>query len=140
MKRGWGGSYSTAARSRFKVDPSISDELAPHARTILLELAAAVPGRAQREAFLRQARTQVPGLPRPGVTPPLPGGLARREREVAARIAHGESNRASVAALVPGERTVEKHVENILLKLGFQSRAQIAAWAVAQGLGPAPPQ
>jgi DNA-binding NarL/FixJ family response regulator len=29
---------------------------------------------------------------------------------------------------------VEKHVENILTKLDFQSRAQIAAWAVEKGL------
>jgi len=51
-----------------------------------------------------------------------------------------EANRAIAAALVLSERTVEKHVENILLKLGFQSRAQIAAWAVAQGLVTSPPE
>jgi non-specific serine/threonine protein kinase len=35
---------------------------------------------------------------------------------------------------VLSERTAEKHVENIMGKLHFTSRAQIAAWAVAQGL------
>jgi DNA-binding CsgD family transcriptional regulator/tetratricopeptide (TPR) repeat protein len=110
------------------------------ARTILLELAAEVPDLAMRETFLRQARAQVPGLPRAGVTPPLPGGLTRRERDVAARVARGEANRVIATALVLSERTVEKHVENILLKLGFQSRAQIAAWATAQGLVTIPPE
>jgi non-specific serine/threonine protein kinase len=37
--------------------------------------------------------------------------------------------------MVIGERTVETHVGNILNKLGFSSRAQIAAWAVDKGLG-----
>jgi non-specific serine/threonine protein kinase len=36
--------------------------------------------------------------------------------------------------MVVSERTVEKHVENILAKLAFSSRAQIAAWAVEKAL------
>jgi DNA-binding NarL/FixJ family response regulator len=35
-------------------------------------------------------------------------------------------------------KTVEAHVTRILTKLGFTSRAQIAAWAVAKGLAEAP--
>jgi DNA-binding NarL/FixJ family response regulator len=31
-------------------------------------------------------------------------------------------------------RTVEKHVDNILAKLAFSSRTQIAAWVVEKGL------
>ncbi len=38
------------------------------------------------------------------------------------------------AGLVVGERTAQSHVGNILGKLGFSSRAQIAAWAVHRGL------
>src|SRR5215216_4888210 len=37
-------------------------------------------------------------------------------------------------ALVLSERTVENHVGNILTKLRFDSRAQIAVWAVEIGL------
>jgi non-specific serine/threonine protein kinase len=66
------------------------------------------------------------------------GGLTAREREVAALIAQGKSNRAIAAALVVGVKTVEAHTTRILTKLGFSSRAQIAAWAVAKGLAPAP--
>jgi non-specific serine/threonine protein kinase len=36
--------------------------------------------------------------------------------------------------LVVSERTIAKHVENILSKLGFSSRAQIAVWASEKGL------
>jgi DNA-binding CsgD family transcriptional regulator/tetratricopeptide (TPR) repeat protein len=62
------------------------------------------------------------------------GPLTRREREVASLLAHGRSNRQIADALVVSERTVEWHTSNILSKLGFQSRAQIAVWAVEQGL------
>jgi DNA-binding NarL/FixJ family response regulator len=62
------------------------------------------------------------------------GGLTEREREVAALVAQGKSNRALADELVVSERTIAKHVENILSKLGFSSRAQIAAWAVEKGL------
>lgn len=63
------------------------------------------------------------------------GGLTEREREVAARIAQGETNREIAKELVVTERTVETHVTNILNKLGFTSRAQIRKWAVEKGLG-----
>jgi non-specific serine/threonine protein kinase len=66
------------------------------------------------------------------------GGLTDREREVAIHIAQGQSNRAIAADLVVGIKTVEAHISRILTKLGFTSRAQIAGWAVGQGLAPAP--
>ncbi len=61
-------------------------------------------------------------------------GLTEREREVAARIAQGESNREIAEVIVVSERTVETHVTNILNKLGFTSRAEIRKWAVEKGL------
>jgi DNA-binding NarL/FixJ family response regulator len=63
-----------------------------------------------------------------------PALLSRREREVAALVARGLTNREIARALVLSERTAENHVQHILTKLGFGSRAQIAAWAVAEGL------
>jgi len=62
------------------------------------------------------------------------GGLTERERQVATLIAQGASNRDIAKTLVLGERTVETHVGNILGKLGFDSRAQVAAWATRTGL------
>jgi DNA-binding NarL/FixJ family response regulator len=64
----------------------------------------------------------------------VPDELTRREREVATLIARGKSNREIAGDLVVSERTVEGHVNNILSKLGFRSRAQISAWAVEKGL------
>ena len=46
-------------------------------------------------------------------------------------IAAGRSNKDIAAALVIARRTAENHVEHILAKLGFTSRAQVAAWVAA---------
>jgi non-specific serine/threonine protein kinase len=62
------------------------------------------------------------------------GGVTARERAVAELVAQGRSNREIATALVLSERTVETHVTNILNKLGYDSRAQVAAWAVRVGL------
>jgi non-specific serine/threonine protein kinase len=60
--------------------------------------------------------------------------LTEREREVAAHLARGLSNRQIAEALVITVATAERHVANVLNKLGFHSRTQIAAWAAEQGL------
>jgi len=56
--------------------------------------------------------------------------LSPREREVAGLVARGLTNRQIADKLMIGERTVDTHVQGILAKLGFESRTQIAAWAV----------
>jgi len=61
--------------------------------------------------------------------------LTRREQEVATLVARGLTNRQIATKLVITERTAETHVQNIFNKLGFTSRAQIAAWSVEHGLG-----
>jgi non-specific serine/threonine protein kinase len=60
--------------------------------------------------------------------------LSPREAEVAALIAQGLTNHQIGSTLVISERTVDAHVRHILDKLGFTSRAHVAAWAVRQGL------
>jgi DNA-binding NarL/FixJ family response regulator len=60
-----------------------------------------------------------------------PSRLTPREREITALVARGLSNKEIAASLVIAQRTAESHVENILNKLGFVSRAQVAAWYVA---------
>ncbi|NKE59090.1 LuxR family transcriptional regulator [Lentzea sp. PSKA42] len=59
---------------------------------------------------------------------PAPTPLTRREQQVADLIAGGMSNKEIAARLVIARRTAEGHVERILQKLGFTSRAQIATW------------
>lgn len=56
------------------------------------------------------------------------GQLTRREREVAELVAGGLSNKEIAAKLVVSLRTAEGHVERILTKQGFRTRAQIATW------------
>lgn len=60
--------------------------------------------------------------------------LTGRERQVAALVACGYTNRQVGAKLVISELTAETHVRNVLRKLGFSTRAQIAAWAAEHGL------
>ncbi|MGW5240676.1 ATP-binding protein [Monashia sp. NPDC004114] len=60
--------------------------------------------------------------------------LTVREREVAALVAQGLSNREIAACLVLSERTAANHVQHILTKLGFTNRSQIAVWAATGDL------
>jgi DNA-binding CsgD family transcriptional regulator len=92
------------------------------------------------EAAIDLAIQQVLPAPRPagvagtgvaafGTTAQAPdGGLTAREREIAVLIASGRSNKAIAAELVISPATVARHVANIMAKLGFRNRAQIAAW------------
>jgi DNA-binding NarL/FixJ family response regulator len=67
-------------------------------------------------------------------TPAVPGcaPLTPRELQVARLVAGGRSNKEIAARLVISQRTAEGHVERILAKLGFTSRAQVAAWIASQ--------
>ena len=60
--------------------------------------------------------------------------LSKRELEVAGYVASGASNCEVASRLGLSERTVEAHVQNILTKLDFRSRVQIAGWAVEEML------
>ena len=75
-------------------------------------------------------------LQQPPKKPPAPAvsdgaPLTPREMQVARLIAGGRSNKEIAADLVISQRTAEGHVEHILAKLGFTSRAQVAAWVAA---------
>src|SRR6266536_2652105 len=62
--------------------------------------------------------------------------LTRREREIAALVATGLTNREIAGQLYLSVRTVEVHVDHILSKLGFRTRTQLAAWIHQEGLAP----
>jgi DNA-binding NarL/FixJ family response regulator len=62
----------------------------------------------------------------------LPGGLSRREMEVAGLVAAGMTSKSIADRLFLSERTVESHIEHILTKLDFNSRAQVATWITEQ--------
>jgi tetratricopeptide (TPR) repeat protein len=114
-----------------------ADEEHSAARAIVEELAATVTDERLHENFLRRAQAFLPPTRWPTARQAAKqqfGGLTARERDVATLVAQGKSNRAIADALVLSERTVESHVSNILAKLGFSARTQIAAWAVEKGL------
>lgn len=90
---------------------------------------------AVRYALVPMPLDDTGGNGKPAAAPP---GIAltRREREVAGLIVGGANNREIAEALVIAESTAERHVSNILHKLEFSSRTQIAVWAVEHGLAP----
>jgi DNA-binding NarL/FixJ family response regulator len=67
-------------------------------------------------------------------------GLTARELDVLRRVAAGATNKAIAAELVLSERTVDRHVSNIFVKLRVSSRAAATAYAYEHRLvgGPAP--
>ncbi|MBV9093087.1 MAG: hypothetical protein JO132_04295 [Streptosporangiaceae bacterium] len=61
--------------------------------------------------------------------------LTPREHQIAALVAAGRSNKAIAEELCISPATAARHVANILTKLGFNSRAQIAAWVIGTQAG-----
>jgi predicted ATPase/DNA-binding CsgD family transcriptional regulator/Tfp pilus assembly protein PilF len=86
------------------------------------------------EAALQLARSEESDMPGVSAAASSDGNqsslLSPREREVAALVARGCSNREIAQELVITEGTAGLHVVHILNKLGFNKRAQIAAWVV----------
>jgi predicted ATPase/DNA-binding CsgD family transcriptional regulator len=68
----------------------------------------------------------------PAPVPAPKPALTRRERQVAELIGEGLTNRQIAGRLGTSQRTAESHVENILRKLGFAGRTQVAAWVVRE--------
>jgi len=102
----------------------------PGARFETLPGRAHIPYAGDVDAIIRRVRAFL-GLPalRRRNTP----ALTPRQYEVAELVAAGLTNRDIAARLHITERSAESHVERIRLRLGFRSRAQIAAWLAAGG-------
>ena len=97
------------------------------------------------------------GISEPGTSPPGAGGpaapeaadetragtgavaersvLTPRELQIAMLVARGLSNKAIAEELVISPATAARHVANIFTKLGFTSRAQLAAWVAGRTPG-----
>jgi len=94
-----------------------------------------------RDAALRILR-QLGERPRPAPAAAVAtdeGGdlavLTPREREVAALVAEGRTNRQIGAQLHLSEKTIEKHVSSAIAKLGVSSRTGIARLVEREGTG-----
>ncbi len=69
-----------------------------------------------------------PARPEVAAGAPATGALTPREHEVVALLGAGLSNRDIARKLFISPATAARHVANILAKLGFSSRSQVAAW------------
>jgi predicted ATPase/DNA-binding NarL/FixJ family response regulator len=67
---------------------------------------------------------------------PQPVPLTPRERQVAALVATGRTNRQIGRVLGISEKTAEVHLHHVMSKLDVRSRAEVAAWAVSHQLSP----
>ena len=90
--------------------------------------------RIRAEALLERFRAPSPENQAEAISGPL-GVLSRRELEVLELIAQGLTNRDIAGRLVLSEHTANRHVANILRKLGLSSRAAAATLAGRHGLG-----
>lgn len=134
------GIAALAAGGEILVSRTVSDLLAgsgtvfDRAGELVL---AGLPGSWQLFRLATGAATGPDSRPRASSPPEaarLNASLSKRERELAALLALGLSNRQIAEELTISVATVERHVANILGKLGYRSRTQIAAWAVDQRL------
>jgi DNA-binding NarL/FixJ family response regulator len=64
--------------------------------------------------------------------------LTRRQEEILARVARGETNKEIARALGITEGAVKLHVRKVLRKLGAANRTQAAAYAHAGALAGTP--
>lgn len=61
-------------------------------------------------------------------------GLTEREQEVLRYLAEGVANDEIAEALVISAKTVARHRENIMLKLGLHSRSELVRYAIRKGI------
>jgi two-component system response regulator NreC len=61
-------------------------------------------------------------------------GLTEREQEVLRSLAEGMANEAIAEALVISVKTVARHRENIMKKLGLHSRSELVRYAIRKGI------
>src|SRR6266540_1072669 len=104
----------------------LADRQAAQAARALFERVGADLGVQRAERVLRRLGASLPA----GAG--AAGPLSPRELEVAGLVAEGLSNPAIARRLYLSRPTIAHHVAHILTKLGFASRAQIAAWVVQQ--------
>ena len=96
------------------------------AKKIFVQLGAA-PDVAAIEAMAAAAHAEAR-------TAPGAHGLSARELEVLRLVASGKTNKAIADALFLSEKTIDRHVSNIFVKLNVPSRAAATAWAYQHGL------
>jgi DNA-binding CsgD family transcriptional regulator len=101
----------------------------PNARMLVLEGASGMPYVGDMEAAAAAVEAYLGES-----APELPAGLSEREAEVLRLVAAGRSNREIGDELSISANTVDRHVSNILTKIGASNRAEAASFAVRHKL------
>jgi two-component system nitrate/nitrite response regulator NarL len=105
---------------------------------VALKLAARAMHTAQNAASAAEAHTTPPSAADRSVPADPLAQLSARERETLALVAEGCSNKVIARQLGIAEATVKIHVQNLLRKLGLESRVHAAAWYARLGTGRSP--
>jgi DNA-binding CsgD family transcriptional regulator len=144
---GEGGKRQAPSRWDWEIYPLSGPDGVTHLLNVIMEVSVPRPRRNGLSQEDRQAanlrREEASGVLRifglaPQVRDPRrQERLSEREREVADLLALGFTNRAIGGQLNVSSATVSSHVAHILSKLGYRSRAQVAAWVVGRRLQPA---
>ena len=121
------GPYRARCLDRLRSYPAIADDAVGFALGPDQDQPVPGPSAATEPAWTDPARLHTVGAHR------SPSPLTQREYEIVRLIARGLSNREIADELVISPATAARHVANILAKLGFSSRTQIASWATGHG-------
>jgi predicted ATPase/DNA-binding CsgD family transcriptional regulator len=112
------------------VERVLTQALGPQDADRLIHAGRTMPAQQATDLAMAVAQGAAPGDPdRPRQVP-----LTRRERQVAALVASGRTNRQIGRVLGISEKTAEVHLHHVMSKLDVRSRAEVAAWAVTHDL------
>ena len=123
------------ARAELELAGVLTSRGRPGDRERADELRQAAAGRFRR-AGMETWSDHAAGLVAPDGPPRmrLPGGLSEREADVLRLVAGGGSNKAIAADLGLSVKTVERHIANIFIKLGVNSRTAATSFAHREGI------
>jgi non-specific serine/threonine protein kinase len=112
------------------VERELARALGPQEADSLMHAGRTMPVQQAADLALAVALGAGPGdADRSGQVP-----LTPRERQVAALVASGRTNRQIGRVLGISEKTAEVHLHHVMSKLDARSRAEVAAWAVTHHL------
>ncbi len=112
------------------VERVLAQALGPQDADRLIHAGRTMPAQQAADLAMAVASGAAPGDP--DRTQHVP--LTPRERQVAALVASGRTNRQIGRVLGISEKTAEVHLHHVMSKLDVRSRAEVAAWAVTQHL------
>jgi predicted ATPase/DNA-binding NarL/FixJ family response regulator len=112
------------------VERVLARALGPQDADTLIHAGRTMPAQQAADLAMAVALGTAPGDPDRSHQVPL----TPRERQVAALVASGRTNRQIGRVLGISEKTAEVHLHHVMSKLDARSRAEVAAWAVTHHL------